>query len=144
MSKTKYLVINNLKGKIKKNFYVNALTSYWRRLSTPSRCQYPAVPICFQLFYLKVTLHGNHSNEVAEQYFTVVLFITLYNVDLVFASVDKNLKRTLLAEFFFILPLLFRGPFTAVFTVVVFFHTVKTAETRLRKRSGKIIKKSLC
>ena len=101
MSKTKYLVMNNLKGKIKKrNFYVNALTSYWRRLSTPSRCQYPAVPICFQLFYLKVTLHGNHSNEVAEQYFTVVLFITLYNVDLVFASEDKNLKRTLLAEFF--------------------------------------------
>ena len=31
--------------------------------------------------------------KATEQYFPVVLFLTLYNVDLGFESVDENVKR---------------------------------------------------
>ena len=62
------LVYQQLKRENKKEntFYANALTTYWRRLSSPSRRQNPAVPICFQHLPTKIKLHGNHLNEVTE------------------------------------------------------------------------------
>ena len=96
MSKTKYLIGNNLKGKIKKKKLLRQCTeAFRRRLSTPSRRQNPAVPICFLRFYPKVILHSNHSNEVAEQNFTVVQFILLYKMVLTFALVNENQNVTI-------------------------------------------------
>ena len=76
-------------------FYPNTLTTYWRRLSSPSRRQNPAVPTCLQRLPPKIKLHGNHLNELADQYFIMVQFITLYKMVLTFALVNENQNVTI-------------------------------------------------
>jgi len=71
-----------------------------------------------------ILLHWKRGQSVAKKLNTVVSRLNAPSVYFKIGTVDPAFL-TLQAEVFYLAPLFFRGLFTAVFTVVVFFHREK-------------------